>query len=54
MNPDNILIIGGTTSVSSATEKALKKYGKIKRISGKSRYAVSQNIAKRWATIVKL
>lgn len=54
MNPDNILIIGGTTSVSSATEKALKKYGKIKRISGKSRYAVSQNIAKRWGTIVKL
>ncbi|WP_437124980.1 SpoIID/LytB domain-containing protein [Bacillus pumilus] len=46
MNPDNILIIGGTTSVSSATEKTLKKYGKIKRISGKSRYAVSQNIAK--------
>ncbi|WP_425592941.1 SpoIID/LytB domain-containing protein [Bacillus pumilus] len=46
MSPDNILIIGGTTSVSSATEKTLKKYGKIKRISGKSRYAVSQNIAK--------
>lgn len=46
MNPDNILIIGGTKSVSSAAEKTLKKYGKIKRISGKSRYAVSQNIAK--------
>ncbi|MFS0656765.1 SpoIID/LytB domain-containing protein [Bacillus sp. 179-C3.3 HS] len=46
MNPDNILIIGGTKSVSSAAEKSLKKYGKIRRISGKSRYAVSQNIAK--------
>ncbi len=46
MNPDNILIIGGTSVISTKTETALKKYGKIKRISGATRYDVSKNIAK--------
>ncbi|MGX4199911.1 SpoIID/LytB domain-containing protein [Bacillus sp. JK74] len=44
-NPDNILIIGGTNSISSAAEKTLKKYGRTKRISGKNRYDLSKNIA---------
>ncbi|MEE3678297.1 SpoIID/LytB domain-containing protein [Bacillus safensis] len=46
MKPDNILIIGNTQSISSTTEKALKKYGKIKRISGKDKFEISQKIAK--------
>ena len=46
MKPDNILIIGNTKSISSTTEKALKKYGKIKRISGKDKFEISQKIAK--------
>ncbi|MGN8044489.1 SpoIID/LytB domain-containing protein [Bacillus sp. 22190] len=46
MNPDNILIIGGTSVVTTNTEKTLKKYGKIKRISGATRYEVSKNVAK--------
>ncbi|MCY8941725.1 SpoIID/LytB domain-containing protein [Bacillus atrophaeus] len=45
-NPDNILVIGGTNSISSAAEKTLKKYGQTKRISGKNRYDLSKNIAK--------
>ncbi|MCC9022400.1 SpoIID/LytB domain-containing protein [Bacillus nakamurai] len=44
-SPDNILIIGGTNSISSDTEKTLKKYGHVKRISGKNRYDLSKNIA---------
>ncbi|MBU8658511.1 SpoIID/LytB domain-containing protein [Bacillus pumilus] len=50
MNPDNILIIGGTSVISTKTETALKKYGKIKRISGATRYDVSKNIAKEMGT----
>ena len=46
MKPDNILIIGNTKSISSTTEKALKKYGKIKRISGKDKFEISQKVAK--------
>ncbi|MEC1586062.1 SpoIID/LytB domain-containing protein [Bacillus spizizenii] len=47
LNPDNILIIGGTISVSKNVEKTLKKYGSIDRIGGASRYEVSKNIADR-------
>ena len=47
MKPDNILIIGGTTSVSKNVENTLKKYGAIDRIGGANRYDVSKNIASR-------
>ncbi|MFP5179939.1 SpoIID/LytB domain-containing protein [Bacillus altitudinis] len=46
MKPDNILIIGNTKSISSTTEKTLKKYGKIRRISGKDKFEISQKVAK--------
>ncbi|MCY8402976.1 SpoIID/LytB domain-containing protein [Bacillus sonorensis] len=46
LDPDNILVIGGEKSISKSVESKLKKYGKIKRISGKNRYALSANIAK--------
>ncbi|MCY8520401.1 SpoIID/LytB domain-containing protein [Bacillus atrophaeus] len=44
--PDNILVIGGAKSISKDVENKLKNYGAIKRISGKNRYVLSQNIAK--------
>ncbi|MCK8100365.1 SpoIID/LytB domain-containing protein [Bacillus sp. 2CMS4F] len=47
LNPDNILIIGGTISVSKNVENTLKKYGSIDRIGGATRYEVSKNIANR-------
>ncbi|MUG01718.1 SpoIID/LytB domain-containing protein [Bacillus tequilensis] len=47
LNPDNILIIGGTISVSKNVENTLKKYGSIDRIGGATRYEVSKNIADR-------
>lgn len=46
MNPDNILIVGNTKSVSTAAEKSIKKYGKVRRISGKDKFEISQKIAK--------
>ncbi|MGR3208429.1 SpoIID/LytB domain-containing protein [Bacillus glycinifermentans] len=46
LNPDNILVIGGEKSISKSVESKLKKYGATKRISGKNRYALSENIAK--------
>lgn len=46
LNPDNILIIGGPISVSNKVANTLKKYGSIKRISGKTRYEVAKNIQK--------
>ncbi|MFJ5964397.1 SpoIID/LytB domain-containing protein [Bacillus sp. NPDC093026] len=46
MKPDNILIIGNTKSISTATEKSIKKYGKVRRISGKDKFEISQKIAK--------
>ncbi|MDA1476583.1 SpoIID/LytB domain-containing protein [Bacillus changyiensis] len=47
LNPDHILIIGGTISVSKNVEKTLRKYGSIDRIGGATRYEVSKNIANR-------
>ncbi|WFA04794.1 SpoIID/LytB domain-containing protein [Bacillus sp. HSf4] len=47
LKPDNILIIGGTISVSKNVENTLKKYGSINRIGGATRYEVSRNIANR-------
>ncbi|MGG0051321.1 SpoIID/LytB domain-containing protein [Bacillus atrophaeus] len=44
--PDNILVIGGAKSISKDVENKLKNYGAVKRISGKNRYVLSQNIAK--------
>ncbi|MGM0860795.1 MAG: SpoIID/LytB domain-containing protein [Bacillota bacterium] len=44
--PDNILVIGGAKSISKDVENKLKNYGTVKRISGKNRYVLSQNIAK--------
>ncbi|MEW4195386.1 SpoIID/LytB domain-containing protein [Bacillus altitudinis] len=46
MNPDNILIVGNTKSISTAAEKSIKKYGKVRRISGKDKFEISQKIAK--------
>ncbi|UJM27255.1 SpoIID/LytB domain-containing protein [Bacillus aerophilus] len=46
MNPDNILIVGNTKSISTASEKSIKKYGKVRRISGKDKFEISQKIAK--------
>lgn len=46
MQPDNILIIGGTTVVTPRVESTLKKYGRVKRISGSTKYITAQNIAK--------
>ncbi|MEC3654381.1 SpoIID/LytB domain-containing protein [Bacillus siamensis] len=45
-NPDNILVIGGAKSISKDVENKLKSYGAVKRISGKNRYVLSENIAK--------
>ncbi|EMI12759.1 SpoIID/LytB domain-containing protein [Bacillus altitudinis] len=46
MKPDNILILGNTNRISTAAEKSIKKYGKVRRISGKNKYEISQKIAK--------
>ncbi|MCL6795610.1 SpoIID/LytB domain-containing protein [Bacillus altitudinis] len=46
MNPDNILIVGNTKSISTVAEKSIKKYGKVRRISGKDKFEISQKIAK--------
>ena len=46
MKPDNILIVGNTKSISTAAEKSIKKYGKVRRISGKDKFEISQKIAK--------
>ncbi|MEH7724966.1 SpoIID/LytB domain-containing protein [Bacillus altitudinis] len=46
MNPDNILIVGNTKNISTAAEKSIKKYGKVRRISGKDKFEISQKIAK--------
>ncbi|MBR3207240.1 MAG: SpoIID/LytB domain-containing protein, partial [Bacillus sp. (in: Bacteria)] len=41
-----ILIVGNTKSISTAAEKSIKKYGKVRRISGKDKFEISQKIAK--------
>ncbi|MCY7537953.1 SpoIID/LytB domain-containing protein [Bacillus pumilus] len=46
MKPDNILIVGNSKSISTAAEKSIKKYGKVRRISGKDKFEISQKIAK--------
>ncbi|MCY7509901.1 SpoIID/LytB domain-containing protein [Bacillus safensis] len=46
MKPDNILIVGNTKSISTVAEKSIKKYGKVRRISGKDKFEISQKIAK--------
>ncbi|MBP1081422.1 SpoIID/LytB domain protein [Bacillus capparidis] len=46
LNPDNILIIGGTISVSKNVEKTLSNYGNVNRIGGATRYEVAKNIQK--------
>ncbi|MGA3882337.1 cell wall-binding repeat-containing protein, partial [Bacillus pumilus] len=46
MKPDNILIVGNTKSISKAAEKSIKKYGKVRRISGKDKSEISQKLLK--------
>ncbi len=41
-----LYILGGTSAVSSAVEKELKKYGEVKRVAGASRFETSIEIAK--------
>lgn len=52
-SPDNILIIGGTASISKDIETKLKTYGTVKRISGKNKYILSENIAKKMGSYDK-
>ncbi|MCR6596434.1 SpoIID/LytB domain-containing protein [Bacillus halotolerans] len=52
-NPDNILVIGGARSISKDVESKLKSYGSVKRISGKNRYVLSENIAKQMGSYDK-
>lgn len=50
LTPKNIIILGGTSVVSSKVETLLNTYttGTVKRISGSNRYATSANITKLW------
>ncbi|GAA4169995.1 cell wall-binding repeat-containing protein [Gryllotalpicola koreensis] len=45
LKPTNIVVVGGTTAVSSADSSTLAKYGHVTRVSGADRFATSSQIA---------
>lgn len=45
LSPENIVIVGGTTTVSPAVESSLASFGEVTRIGGSDRYEASRNIA---------
>ena len=45
LNPDRIVVVGGTGAVSSTVSRALKSYGATSRVAGADRYETSRKIA---------
>ena len=48
LNGNEIIIIGGTSAVSTSIEKQLQAYGKVERLAGSNRYETSVMVAERF------
>jgi putative cell wall-binding protein/subtilisin family serine protease len=50
LDPDRIVVVGGTRTVSRAVAAELRAYGAVERVSGRDRYAVAARLARDWQT----